>query len=226
MEIKELKIKENITPDIIAQAIEFVSNSCFVNGGYNPYYREFSERIAVIQFFLEGITFEDNDSLFVAAEVPEVKRLINKFVVGDINMKEPSKIMATIRTNVDSIIEFKKQRLIHGADAIEYIASAVSKNDNFIGDLDVALGNLSKIKLNEVTKEDVDMARALVTKLNNAGVELTTENIAKIIKEASNFDVDKASQDIIDAKNAEIETLRGKVDELNKKLAVLLGDNK
>ena len=54
MKITELKIKENITPDLIAQAIEYISNSCFIGGTYNPYYMSFTERLAIVQYFLDG----------------------------------------------------------------------------------------------------------------------------------------------------------------------------
>ena len=53
MKITELKVKENITPDVIAQAIEYISNSCFINGSYNPYFRGFTEKMAIVQVFLE-----------------------------------------------------------------------------------------------------------------------------------------------------------------------------
>ena len=74
MKINELKIKDNITPDIIAEAIEFVASSCFVNGNFNPYYQDFAERIAVIKYFLDGIEFEENDSLFVIGEIEIFRR--------------------------------------------------------------------------------------------------------------------------------------------------------
>ena len=212
MQLNKVRIKENITPEDIASAIELIADSCFVNGNYNPYYKGFAEKIAVVRYFLDGITFEDGDSIYVISELAEVKDLISKFLVDPKYSKtQPSAIMATVRENVAEVIEYKKQRLIHGADAIEYIAHVIGKRDNFVADLDVALGNLSKIDLKNMTKEDIDLARSVATKLNDSDVELTTENIAKIIKEASNFDVDKASQDIIDAKNAEIESLRKRI---------------
>ena len=126
--------------------------------------------------------------------------------------------MAIVRDNANQIIEFRKQRLIHGVDAIEYIASAVSEFKDFINDLDVPLRNLSKIKLSDITKEDIEMARDVVKKLNNAGTELNVETVTKIIKDAAKFDIDKAAQDIIDAKNKEIE-------ELKRKLSMVEGSN-
>ena len=207
MKITELKIKENITPDIIAQAIEYISNSCFIGGTYNPYYMGFAERLAIVQYFLDGIEFEEGDSLFVISELDEVKKLISRFY-GDKRVSEQAKIIDIVRENANEAIEFKKQRMIHGADAIESIAKnleditgRLNEFGNFIGNLDVALGNLVNLDLSAVNKEDIENARKLAEKFANG-------DMAKALKEAANFDVDKASQEIIDAKNAEIEELK------------------
>ena len=222
MKITELKVKENITPDIIAEAIEYISNSCFVGGTYNPYYRRFSEKMAIVQFFLEGIEFEDGDSLFVICELDDVKKLIAKFY-GDKRINEYSPIMDVVNHNVDEIVEFKKQRLIHGVDAIENIAKnvgvisdAIGKLGNFASDLGDSISNIAKIDFANITKNDVEMVGNILEKLNAKGIELNEKTIANIIKEAADFDIDKASQDIIDAKNKQIEELQKRNTELEK----------
>ena len=144
MKITELSIKENIAPDIIAEVIEYISNSCFIGGTYNPYYQSFAERMAIVQYFLDGIEFEDGDSLFVICELDDVKKLINKFY-GDERFSEQAKLMKAIRENVKEVVDYKKQRMIHGADALETIAKAVDKFDNYISDLGVVLENLAKL---------------------------------------------------------------------------------
>lgn len=213
MQITELKIKENITPDLIAQAIEYISNSCFIGGTYNPYYMSFTEKLAIVQYFLDGIEFEDGDSLFVISELDDVKNLIKKFY-GDKRFSEQAALMEEVRENVKEVVEFKKQRLIHGADAIESIAKNIeditgrlNEFGNFIGNLDVALGNLVNLDLSAVNKEDVENARKLAEKFANG-------DMTKALKEAANFDIDKASQEIIDAKNEQIK----KLEERNKEL--------
>ena len=215
MKITELKVKENITPDIIAEAIEYISNSCFIGGTYNPYYRSFSEKMAIVQFFLDGIEFEDGDSLFEICELDDVKKLIAKFY-GDKRINEYSPIMDTVNHNVDDIVEFRKQRLIHGVDAIESIAKNVeditgrlNEFGNFIGDLDVALGNILKLDFNSINEEDIENARKLADKFANG-------DMAKALKEAANFDIDKASQEVIDAKNEQIKKLEERNKELEK----------
>lgn len=215
MKITELKIKENITPDVIAQAIEYISNSCFINGIYNPYYRGFAEKTAIVQFFLDGIEFEEGDSLFVICELDDVKKLIAKFY-GDKRVNKYSPIMDTVNHNVDEIVEFRKQRLIHGADAIESIAKKFDRFDEILEGLYVAAGNLSKIDFSKVSAEDLDKTQKIIDKLASSNFELTEESIANIIKNAVAFDTDKATQEIIDAKNKQIEELQKRNAELEK----------
>lgn len=215
MRITELKVKENITPDIIAEAIEYISNSCFIGGTYNPYYMGFTERLAIVQYFLDGIEFEEGDSLFVISELDDVKNLVKKFY-GDKRFSEQAALMEEVRENVKEVVEFKKQRLIHGADAIESISRRLNEFGNFISDLDVALGNLVKLDLDAINKNDIEDARKLVKKLNASNVELNADTVAKIVKDAAKFDVDKASQKIIDAKNEEIKKLKAENEKLVK----------
>lgn len=222
MKITELKIKEDITPDVIAQAIEYISNSCFIGGTYNPYYMGFTERLAIVQYFLDGIEFEEGDSLFVISELDDVKNLIKKFY-DDKRFSEQAALMEEVRENVKEVVEFKKQRLIHGADAIESIAKnvnvitgAIGKLGNFASDLGDSISNIAKIDFRNITKDDIEMGRSILSKLNASGVELSEKTIANIIKEAANFDIDKASQDIIDAKNKQIEELQKRNAELEK----------
>ena len=207
MKITELNIKENITPDTIAEVIEYISNACFVSGTYNPYYQSFAERMAIVQYFLDGIEFEDGDSLFVICELDDVKKLINKFY-GDERFSEQAKLMNIIRENVKEVVDYKKQRMIHGADALESIAKAVEKFDNYISDLGVVLGNLASLDWSNINKEDIESSRAIIEKIASSDFELNEQTLAKVIKDAANFDVDKASQEIIDAKNKQIEELQ------------------
>lgn len=209
MNITELKIKENVDPDVIAEAIEFIANSCFVNGGYNPYYQSFAERMAVVRYFLDGIEFDENDSLFIISEIDEIKKLVNRFF-ADEKFSDSARLMNVVRSNAEKIIEFRKERLIHGADALELIANRIDEFGKFISDLDVALGNLVNLDLSNMTQDDIENGRKLVEKMANG-------DVVQVLKEAANFDIDSATQEIIDAKNAEIEKLKTEISAIKDK---------
>lgn len=209
MNITELKIKENVDPDVIAEAIEFIANSCFINGGYNPYYQSFAERMAVVRYFLDGIEFDENDSLFIISEIDEIKKLVNRFF-ADEKFSDSARLMNVVRSNAEKIIEFRKERLIHGADALELIANRIDEFGKFISDLDVALGNLVNLDLSNMTQDDIENGRKLVEKMANG-------DVVQVLKEAANFDIDSATQEIIDAKNAEIEKLKTEISAIKDK---------
>lgn len=53
-------------------------------------------------------------------------------------------------------------------------------------------------------------------KLKESGFEINAESLTKIVKDAAAFNIDKASQDIIDAKNEQIKKLQEENRELKK----------
>ena len=224
MKIENLKVKENIGADEIVGAIEYISNACFANGGYNPYFLQYGQKMAIFNFFIEGVELEEGDTIFNAINHPDIKRLISRFL-GDVRVSKEAVIMNDVMTNAKEVIEFKKQRLIHGADAIEYIATAINRIDKYVGDLDTALGNLVNFDWSSINAEDIEVSRDILKKLKESGVELSMDTIADIIKKAANFDVDKASQEIIDAKNAQIIELEKKTKKLEEQLGEIIAES-
>lgn len=224
MKTENLKVKENIGADEIVGAIEYISNACFANGGYNPYFLQYGQRMAIFNFFIEGVELEEGETIFDAINHPEIKRIINRFF-GDVRVSKEASIMKEVLDNAKEVIEFKKQRLIHGADAIEYIATAINRIDKYVGDLDTALGNLVNFDWSSINAEDIEVARDILKKLKDSGIELSMDTIADIIKKAANFDVDKASQEIIDAKNAQIIELDKKTKKLEKQLGEIIAES-
>lgn len=224
MKIENLKVKENIGADEIVGAIEYISNACFANGGYNPYFLQYGQKMAIFNFFIEGVELEEGDTIFNAINHPDIKRLISKFF-GDVRVSKEAVIMNDVMTNAKEVIEFKKQRLIHGADAIEYIATAIGRIDKYVGDLDTALGNLVNFDWSSVNAEDIEVTRDILKKLKESGIELSMDTIADVIKKAAHFDVDKASQEIIDAKNAQIIELEKKTKKLEEQLGEIIAES-
>lgn len=224
MKIENLKVKENIGADEIVGAIEYISNACFANGSYNPYFLQYGQKMAVFNFFIEGVELEEGDAIFDAINHPDIKRVISKFF-GDVRVSKEAVIMNDVMSNVKEVIEFKKQRLIHGVDAIEYIATAVNRIDKFITDLDTALGNLVNFDWSSVNAEDIEDARDIIKKLKESGTELNKDTIADVIKKAVNFDIDKASQEIIDSKNAQIIELTEKTKKLEEQIGGIIAES-
>lgn len=202
--IKEnMRIKENITLLDKINAVESIVSSYFTDDDYTPYYAEMAEVIAVVTYFIEGITFEDNDSIYdLYNEDKELRDLVDQFIIDDISMMESTselEIMRWVRNQVFDKVDFTKENIIHSNPDLDTIVEAA----NVIIE---SLGNFSKLNFEYMTPENMDMIQNVLRKLNDS--DLTVNSISKIIKDAFGFDMDKATAEIIDAKNEKITELQ------------------
>ena len=78
-----------------------------------------------------------------------------------------------------------------------------------------ALANFSKLNIKEMKKEDMQNASVVLEKLASAD-NLTPESISDVLKNAVGFNMDKATEEIIDAKNEQIRGLKEENEELKK----------
>lgn len=202
--IKEnMRIKENITLLDKIDAVESIVSSYFTDDDYTPYYVEMAEVIAVVTYFIEGITFEDNDSIYdLYNEDKELRDLVEQFIIDDISMMESTselEIMRWVRNQVFDKVDFTKENIIHSNPDLDTIVEAA----NVIIE---SLGNFSKLNFEYMTPENMDMIQNVLRKLNDS--DLTIDSISKILKDAVGFDMDKAAAEIIDAKNKKITDLQ------------------
>lgn len=202
--IKEnMRIKENITLLDKIDAVESIVSSYFTDDDYTPYYVEMAEVIAVVTYFIEGITFEDNDSIYdLYNEDKELRDLVDQFIIDDISMMESTselEIMRWVRNQVFDKVDFTKENIIHSNPDLDTIVEAA----NVIIE---SLGNFSKLNFEYMTPENMDMIQNVLRKLNDS--DLTIDSISKIFKDAVGFDMDKATAEIIDAKNKKITDLQ------------------
>lgn len=216
------KIKENISMLDQINAIKSIVSSCFteLNGTieYTPYYQRTAEFNAIAMNFLEGITFEDKDSIFTIENDKEIFDLVKKFYY---NIEEQAEneneenyeyinIMNFVESNVTKIVEFEKNKIIHRNEKLEdKIAlgiESVEKISYFFEVIADALYNFSKIDLKTLKPENIELIKDVLLKLKDS--DMTEESISNIIKNAVGFDMNKATQDIIDEKNKQIVELQ------------------
>ena len=79
-----------------------------------------------------------------------------------------------------------------------------------------AFENLANLDLTALTPEMIENGKTFIDKLKETGFDVSPENLTKIVKDAAAFDIDKASQDIINAKNEQIKKLQEENRELKK----------
>ena len=186
------RIKANITMIDKINAIKYIVSSYFTDGEYTPYYSEMAQVIATVTYFMEGIEFEDGDDIYSSiVQDDEVFNIVTDIITDD--------EMTFVMKNVEDKVDFLKQQIIHKhADMdkiIEFCNIVIDSLDNF-----------SKLNINQMKPEDMDNAMKVINKL--AEKDFTAEDLSNVLKDAVGFNMDKATEEIIDAKNAEIRELK------------------
>lgn len=220
-----MRIKESITLQDRINAIETIVSFYFMDGDYTPYYKDEGEISAVIRNFIDGIEFEKGESVFSAYYNDEdLRKLVNMFILKPI-YKEPESeederiqnsirelydMMETIREYVADKVEFEKQKYLHANPDLDKIVMAA---DTIIDSFE----NFSRMNFEIFTPENLEKAQKIFNKISESGFELTAENIINVIKDASSFNMDEATKEIVDAKNSEIRELKEKIKKLESK---------
>lgn len=188
----KIEIKKNISMVDKVNAINLIVSSYFTDGEYTPYYSKMAEVMAVVTYFIEGIEFEEGEDIYDAVmQDEELNDMVHDILFED--------DMIFVKDNAKDKVEFLKQKIIHSHADMDKIIEAC----NVIID---SLENFSKLNIKEMKKEDVQNASIVLEKLASNN-NLTPEVISNVLKDAVGFKMDEATEEIIDAKNAEIREL-------------------
>lgn len=210
-----LKVKNTITFEDKLNAIDLILNAFWDDetGEYTPWMEEPARVIAVGKYFIEGYTLEDGENIFKLYSCDDdLKSLIDTFINPDHesrneSVKEYIKIMDFVDKMVHDKLEWTKQNIIHANPDMDRIVKCA----NIIID---SFKNFANLDLTALTPEMVKDGVSFMEKLKESGFEINAENLTKIVKDAAAFDIDKASQDIINAKNEQIKKLQEENKEL------------
>lgn len=165
MKKDNVRIKENISFVDKVNVIKEIVISYFVAGNYTPYYRERATVIAIVNNFIEGIEFETEEEVYDSVcEDIEIMEIVEKF--------KTTHHMCMINKNVDDIVEFEKQRIVHGSSDLETIAEFCKMISN-------VLSNFSNLRLDLITPEAIEVGKEFVNKMKNQ--EITEETLANVI---------------------------------------------
>lgn len=220
-----MRIKESITLQDRINAIETIVSFYFMDGDYTPYYKDEGEISAVIRNFIDGIEFEKGESVFAAYYNDEdLRKLVNVFILEPVfedtddeeekktqdSIREYYDMMEVIREYVADKVEFEKQKYLHANPDLDKIVMAA---DTIIDSFE----NFSRMNFEILTPENLEKAQRIFNKISESGFEFTTENIINVIKDASSFNMDEATKEIVDAKNMEIRELKEKIKKLESK---------
>lgn len=212
-----LKVKNDITFEDKLNAIDLILGAFWDDntGEYIPWMEEPARIIAVAKYFIEGYELEKGENLYkLYLSDDDLKGLVDNFINPDTDSRNGSykryiKVMDFVDEMVHDKLEWTKQNIIHAHPDMERIVKGVNV---FID----AFENLANLDLTALTPEMIENGKTFINKLKETGFDVSPENLTKIVKDAAAFDIGKASQDIIDAKNEQIKKLQEENRELKK----------
>lgn len=174
--IKEnLKLKEKLTYSEMADFTNALVDSCFVEDvsgeiQYVPYYYEPTFKVLFFMVCIDGLSFDDNDSILDLSESDdELKTFWEKPSLNKLNSSDSIYDQLTsIRENADKMIEFKIQQIVHRSPWELLVRTLVDK----INSSDLNLDNIADAIVSAYLKSDV-------FKENRAEVERARQGNAK-----------------------------------------------
>lgn len=212
-----LKVKNDITFEDKLNAIDLILDAFWDDdtGEYIPWMEEPARILAVAKYFIEGYELEKGENLYkLYLSDDDLKGLVDNFINPDTDSRNGSykryiKVMDFVDKMVHDKLEWTKQNIIHAHPDMERIVECA----NVIID---SFKNFANLDLTALTPEMIENGKTFIDKLKETGFDVSPENLTKIVKDAAAFDIDKASQDIIDAKNEQIKKLQEENRELKK----------
>ena len=220
----EIRIKDHITTNDMIGVIKTMVGVIIgkdENGivKYTPYDREYGYKIGVAIYLLDGVEFDlENDKFY--REINSSKEILNMIEVFQNNYTVQNEF---INSNVDDIVEFKKQEYINKNDALtERLIKALDK-EQVLNDLLLKIAEnqnkvlTQQIKQNEYNDKVMELMTPEDTKAMNEKFlsgefdinDLTEKLSEKVLKEFMNSDEYKDKyKKVIEDKNKQIVELK------------------
>lgn len=178
MKKENVKIKSSITIVDEISTIQSIVEYYFTDGEYTPYYADMAKITAVAQNFLDGIEFDPEDYVCqLVMENDDIYECVKKFLeIPSSQDKEDVNcyvLMERIMKQVKDIVEFEKQKMIHGSDTIKAIGDLCNS-------ITTVFNNIAEIN----SPENVQMAKDFMEEIEKNGV--TEETLANAARKAAN----------------------------------------
>ena len=176
MKKENVKIKSNITIVDEISTIQSIVEYYFTDDEYTPYYADMAKITAVAQNFLDGVEFEAEDYVYECVITnDDLYKCVNKFLVSSAIKSDAQYYnrMERIMKQVEDIVEFKKQKLIHGSDTIKAIGDLCDS-------VTTVLNNIAEMN----SPENIQMAKEFMEEIKKNGI--TEETLTNATRKAAN----------------------------------------
>ena len=208
MKKDNVRVKSDITIVDEITAIESMVSYYFTDNEYTPYYADMAKVTVIAENFLGGVEFESEDYVYqLVMENDDIYECVKKFLEIPTSQDKENvdcyARMEKIMKQVEDVVEFKKQKLIHNSDAFA-----------IVGDMCLAVKNM----LDNYAKNN-EIAQKFVSDLQESGI--TEETLTNAVRKAADqFKIPESDviegqreriaeqQEQLQEKEAEIQDLR------------------
>ena len=206
MKKDNVRIKDNISIIDEITAIKSIVDYYFTDGEYTPYYADMAKVTVIAENFLDGVEFEAADYVYECVmQNEDLYKCVNKFLIPSVSKVDAKYLscMERIMKQVEDIVEFEKQKMIHNSDAFSVVGDmclAVKDIiDNFSKNNEIAQKFISDLQESGITEETLTNAvRNAANQFKMADSEVTEGQRQRIAEQ----------QDQLQEKEAEIQELR------------------
>lgn len=160
MKKDNVRIKDNISIIDEITAIKSIVDYYFTDGEYTPYYADMAKMTVIAENFLDGVEFEAADYVYECVmQNEDLYKCVNKFLIPSVSKVDAKYLscMERIMKQVEDIVEFEKQKMIHNSDAFAVVGNmclAVKDIfDNFARNNEAAQKFISDLQESGITEE-------------------------------------------------------------------------
>ena len=163
MKKDNVRVKSDITIVDEITAIESMVSYYFTDNEYTPYYVDMAKVTVIAENFLDGVEFESEDYIYqLVMENDDIYECVKKFLEIPTSQDKENvdcyARMEKIMKQVEDVVEFKKQKLIHNSDAFA-----------IVGDMCLAVKDI----LDKYEKNN-EIAQKFISDLQESGINEET----------------------------------------------------
>ena len=208
MKKDNVRVKSDITIVDEITAIESMVSYYFTDNEYTPYYADMAKVTVIAENFLGGVEFESEDYVYqLVMENDDIYECVKKFLEIPTSQDKENvdcyARMEKIMKQVEDVVEFKKQKLIHNSDAFSIVGDmclAVKDIlDNYAKNSEIAQKFISDLQESGINEE------TLTNAVRNAADQFKIPE-SEIIEGQRNRIAEQQAQ--LQEKEAEIQELR------------------
>lgn len=168
----EIKLKDKVSLDDKIKIVNTVVNSCFLNGEFTPYYKDYTLKMCFGLYILEGVEFEENEDI---AELVEDRNELSELW----RIWQDDSISWDLTQDINDIVDFKKKQLLNEnneinkllIDLVKEQIETVKLQKKVLENTDKINGQYSKEEIMRITEaseklsdklKDIDVQKGLV----------------------------------------------------------------